>query len=299
MSTVRAALVQTCNAFEGMPARVEDLGQLAGRLDELRDANLRHLAEIVRRAAADGAGIVGLGELCTAPYFALDRDPLWLALAEDAREGPSAAAFRPLARELGVVIVAPIYEHDATTDRRYNTALVIDADGALLGRYRKAHIPDGVNERAEFHEAFYYGANDAAPYFPVFETAVGRVGVSICYDRHFPGSVASLARAGAQLVLSPAVTFGAQSRRMWELEFPVDAARNRVFIGGSNRCGAEPPWNVEYFGASYFVGPDGRLPDRSTTPELVISDLDLASLDEPDSSGWNFGRDRRPDIYTP
>ena len=106
-----------------------------------------------------------------------------------------------------------------------------------------------------------------------------------------------LARAGAQLIFSPAITFGEQSRRMWDLEFPVDAARARVFIGGLNRLGVEPPWEVEYFGASYFVGPDGVLPDLSSVDELVIADLDLASLDTADSSGWNLQRDARPDIY--
>ena len=294
---LRAALVQTRNAFADMPARTEDLHLLAGRLDEVRDANLRHNADLIRRAGAAGARVVCLGELCTAPYFALGREPLWFDLAEDALDGPTARALAPLARELGLVLIAPLFELEAATGRRYNTAVVIDADGAVLGRYRKAHIPEGSNERAEFHESYYYGRSETPPHFPVFETAVGTIGVAICYDRHFAGSVASLARAGARVIFSPAVTFGAQSRRMWDLEFPVDAARERVFIGGSNRLGSEPPWNVEFFGASYFAGPDGPLPDLSTTPELVISDLDLATLDAEDACGWNLLRDRRPDIY--
>ena len=295
--TVRAALVQTRNAYSEMPERIEDLHLLADRLDNIRAANVAHNAELIALAARAGARVACLGELFTAPYFALGRDPMWLALAEDALDGPTVRALRPVARDLGVVVIAPLFEHDASSDKRYNTAVVIDADGSVLGRYRKTHIPAGSNERAAFQETFYYGRSDVPPYFPVFETAVGTLGVSTCYDRHFAGSVASLARAGAQLIFTPAITFGAQSRRMWDLEFPVDAARNRVFIGGINRLGAEPPWDVEYFGASYFVGPDGVLPDLSPLQELVISDLDLASLEATDSSGWDLQRDARPDIY--
>jgi N-carbamoylputrescine amidase len=175
-----------------------------------------------------------------------------------------------------------------------------------LGKYRKAHIPCGANEQGEFIETFYYGRSEVPqnepseyvlgdnPYFPVFKTAVGNMGVAICYDRHFEGVVAELARAGAQMVFSPAVTFGAKSQRMWEHEFLVDACRHRVVIGGSNRSGVEKPWNQMYFGASYFAGPDGgKLRGLSTQPELAIADLDLGALDRPDQSGWDLARDAR------
>ncbi|HRB11906.1 MAG TPA: nitrilase-related carbon-nitrogen hydrolase, partial [Vicinamibacteria bacterium] len=135
-------------------------------------------------------------------------------------------------------------------------------------------------------------------FFPVFETRLVRLGVAICYDRHFEGVMSALAGNGAELVLSPAVTFGEKSRRMWDLEFPVDAARHNLYIGGSNRRGVEPPWTQEYFGASYFAGPGGVLPRiPSPTDELVIADLDLDVLRGPDPSGWNLPRDRRPTIY--
>jgi N-carbamoylputrescine amidase len=125
-----------------------------------------------------------------------------------------------------------------------------------------------------------------------------RLGVAICYDRHFEGVMSALAQNGAELVLSPAVTFGEKSRRMWDLEFPVDAARHNLYIGGSNRRGVEPPWTQDYFGASYFAGPKGVVPNvTSPTPELVIADLDLDLLGGPDSSGWNLARDLRPAIY--
>jgi beta-ureidopropionase len=298
MSLVRAAMTETKNQYADMPASVDALDQLAGKLDAVRDANLDHHEALIREAAARGARLVGLGELFPGPYFALERKDLWLGLAEDPDDGPTARRMSSLAAELELVIVAPMFEQ-TKAGRRYNTALVFDADGAKLGQYRKSHIPFGTNEQGSFVETHYYGRGDEAPFFPVFDTAIGRLGVAICYDRHFEGVMASLAANGAQVVMSPAVTFGAKSERMWEIEFEVDAARHRLFIGGSNRKGVEPPWTIEYFGRSHFVGPDGRLPDLAADhPELVISDLDVDSLSGPCSSGWDLARDRRPAIYT-
>ena len=307
---LRAAMVQTANAYADMPASMEGLGGLGTELVALRQANLVHHAELIERASQAGARVVGLGELFSAPYFALERRALWRDLAEDARTGPSVRFMAELAKRLGVVIIAPIYELDSASGRRFNTAVVIERDGEVLGSYRKNHIPVGENEIAGFSETFYYERGDGQmrqarpakihssnPYFPVFDTTVGRIGVAICYDRHFEGVMAALADAGAEVVFSPAVTFGAQSERMWPLEFAVDAARHRLYIGGSNRLGREPPFEVEYFGESHFVGPAGRLPDRSDDGRLVIADLDLASLSKTDSSGWNLPRDARPDIY--
>lgn len=298
MSLLRAAMTETKNQYADMPASVDALDQLAGKLDAVRDANLDHHETLIREAAARGARLVGLGELFPGPYFALERKDLWLGLAEDPDEGPTARRMSSLAAELELVIVAPMFEQ-TKAGRRYNTALVFDADGKKLGQYRKSHIPFGTNEQGSFVETHYYGRSDEAPFFPVFDTAIGRLGVAICYDRHFEGVMASLAANGAQVVMSPAVTFGAKSERMWEIEFEVDAARHRLFIGGSNRKGVEPPWTIEYFGRSHFVGPDGRLPDLAADhPELVISDLDVESLSGPCSSGWDLARDRRPAIYT-
>ena len=113
------------------------------------------------------------------------------------------------------------------------------------------------------------------------------------------GVMYSLASEGAELIFNPAVTFGAKSQRMWHLEFPVDAARHNVFIGGSNRKGSEPPWNQPYFGESYFCGPNGTLKNLSTHPELVIADVDLGELAKGDSSGWNLPRDIRHELYSP
>ncbi|HGG57466.1 MAG TPA: acyltransferase [Nannocystis exedens] len=238
---------------------------------------------------------------------------MWLALAEDAESGPTITAFRERARERQLILVAPIFEVEATTGRRFNTAVVIDERGEIIGKYRKTHIPEGRNEQNTFHESFYYGPSDGqlgaalglathavqSPFFPVFETSVGRIGVLICYDRHFEGVVRSLALGGAELILAPAITFGATSQRMWRLEAQVDAMRHRVWIGASNRLGSEPPWNQEFFGDSFFCGPDGPILALSSSPQgLVIADLDLGLLVADSGSGWALNRDRRPEIYT-
>ncbi len=307
--TIRVAMSETCNVYPDMPSTAGDLSVLADRLDAIRAANVAHHVDLARAAAAEGAKILGMGELFTGPYFALGHDPMWRGLAEDAITGPTVSTLRAAARDTGLILVAPIFEHDPRSGRRFNTAVVIDETGEILGRYRKTHIPVGENEQGAFCETFYYDRSNgdlgAWPrnlsrnrFFPVFETRLVRLGVAICYDRHFEGVMSALAGNGAELVLSPAVTFGEKSRRMWDLEFPVDAARHNLFIGGSNRRGVEPPWTQEYFGASYFAGPNGVIPPVApSTPELVIADLDLDLLRGPDPSGWNLASDRRPAIY--
>lgn len=306
---VVAALTQTVNAYRDMPATVAELPRLASRLDEIRAANVEHHVSLLRAAVQQGAQVVCFGELFPAPYFALGADPMWLGLAEDAATGPTVTRLREEARRSGAIVIAPIFEQDPG-GARFNTAVVIDERGDVLGTYRKTHIPFGRNEQGTFVENFYYERSDGKnrcgptnishnPYFPVFATSVGRVGVAICYDRHFEGVLWSLAREGAELVFCPSITFGQKSRRLWDLEFQVDAARHRVFIGGSNRKGSEPPWNQPYFGASHFAGPGGVLPDLSVHPELVIAALDLDELRGPDPSGWDLPRDIRHDIYSP
>lgn len=305
---VRAAMTQTRNAYPRMPGTLAELHTLAGRLDEIREANVAHHIDLMRRAADAGARIIGFGELFTAPYFALDRDPMWFGLAESAEDGPTVQSLRQAARDTGLIVMAPVYER-APDGARYNTAVFVDEYGEVLGKYRKTHIPDGSNEQGQFCEPFYYGRSTGGfargganvsnnPYFPVFQTSIGRIGAAICYDRHFDGVIPSLARNGAELIYSPAVTFGQKSQRVWRLEFATDAVRNRVFIAGSNKIGVEPPWTQPYFGDSHFVGPEGVVEAAHPVPELIVADLDLATLGGPDPSGWNLPRDYRGDIYT-
>ena len=157
---VRIALTETCNAYRSMPATRDELPTLASELEAIRAANVDHHVALAHAAARLGARLVGFGELFTAPYFALDRDPMWRGLAEDAVTGPTVTTLRQVARELDVILVAPIYELDDRTGRRFNTAVVIAETGELLGKYRKTHIPAGENEQAAFHETFYYDASD-------------------------------------------------------------------------------------------------------------------------------------------
>ena len=307
---VRVALTQTGNAYQEMPASVTELHTLAGRLDAVRTANVDHHLALLEAAAGQGCKVVAFGELFPGPYFALGADPMWLGLAEDALTGPTVTAVRAAARRLGLIVVAPIYERDDRSGKRFNTAVVIDEQGDVLGTFRKTHIPYGTNEQGSFHENVYYERSDGQnllglanvsknSYFPVWNTSVGRLGVAICYDRHFEGVMQSLAKEGAELVLSPAVTFGNKSERMWPLEFAVDAARHNLFIGGSNRKGVEPPWTQPYFGGSHFVGPNGVLTNLSTHSNLVIADVPLGELSNGDPSGWNLPRDIRYGIYSP
>lgn len=303
---VRAALTETVNAYSAMPATVAELHTLKDRLDDIRKANVDHHIDLMRQARAQGVQVICFGELFTAPYFALGTDPMWLPMAEDAQTGPTTCQLSAAARELQMIVIAPLFEMDYAQGKRYNTAVVIDEKGEYLGKFRKAHIPYGGNEQGEFHENFYYGRGDGNntpapgniskdPLFPVFQTSLGKIGVCTCYDRHFDYVVPCLARQGAELVFCPSITFGNKSERMWMVEFPTDAARHNVFIGGSNRRGVEPPWTQPYFGKSYFVGPNGHLDNLSKHPNLVVADLDLTTLSEPDPSGWNLPRDRRLD----
>jgi len=156
-ASVRIAMTQTRNAYSPMPERVEDLPRLAGQLEAIREANVAHHVALIEEAARQGARVVGLGELFTSPYFALERRDMWLPMAEDAREGPTIRTLRDVAARLGVVLIAPIYELDTETGERFNTAVIIDDDGRWCGRYRKTHIPCGTNEQGEFHETHYYG----------------------------------------------------------------------------------------------------------------------------------------------
>ncbi len=307
---LRLAMTETCNAFAAMPTNLAGLPALADRLDDVRVANVDHNVALIEAAAAAGADVVLLSEFCTAPYFALSEQAFWRGMAEDAHDGPSVRAFADAAARCGVVVVAPIYERCPRTGERHDTAVVIDTDGARLGCYRKLHVPDGTNEQASFSEAYYYSAPGEAgpiwrpernvsrhPLLPVFATAKGRIGVSICYDRHFDGVHRALARNGAELVLCPAVTFGAKSERMWWRESEVDAVRHRIFLGVSNRLGAEAPWNQPFFGQSHVMGPEGPVPCSRTVPGLVWADIDLGGLQAVDPSGWHLDRDRRDDDY--
>ncbi|MCW1821076.1 acyltransferase [Mycolicibacterium conceptionense] len=276
MTTIKAALTQVAwtGDEESMVAKHEDL---------------------TRRAAAAGAQIVCFQELFHGPYFGIVQDPKYYEYAQ-AVPGPLTERFSALAKELGVVLVLPVYEEEMP-GVYYNTAAVIDADGSYLGKYRKNHIP----HVDRFWEKFYFKPGNLG--YPVFDTAVGRVGVYICYDRHFPEGWREFGLAGAELVFNPSATKPGLSNRLWELEQPAAAANNQYFVGANNRIGTETGEfgddAVTFYGSSYFVDPRGNYVGDVASPdaeETVIRDLDL-SLVRTVRNDWQFYRDRRPESY--
>ncbi|HEU4887787.1 MAG TPA: nitrilase-related carbon-nitrogen hydrolase, partial [Thermoanaerobaculia bacterium] len=202
--------------------------------------------------------------------------------------------FQALAKEIGVVLVLPMYEIEQP-GVYYNTAAVIDADGTYLGKYRKNHIP---HVAPGFWEKFYFRPGNMG--YPVFDTQYGKVGVYICYDRHFPEGARELGLAGAEIVFNPSATVAGLSEYLWKLEQPAHAVANGYFVGAINRVGFEAPWNIgEFYGQSYFCDPRGQflaIADRDKDA-LVTAELDFDKIREVRNT-WQFFRDRRPETYS-
>jgi N-carbamoylputrescine amidase len=250
--------------------------------------------EHARTAAAQGAKIIGFQEVFNAPYFCQVQDAEHYKWAESVPDGPTVQRMRALARETGMVIVVPVYEVEQS-GFYYNTAAVIDADGTFLGKYRKHHIPQVKG----FWEKFYFKPGNLG--WPVFDTAVGRVGVYICYDRHFPEGWRALGLAGAQLVYNPSATHRGLSSYLWKLEQPAAAVANEYFIAAINRVGIEEYGENDFYGTSYFVDPRGQFVGEVASgkeEELLVRDLDLDQIGEVRQQ-WAFYRDRRPEAYGP
>lgn len=305
---VRAGLLRAPCGFE-LPRKREELASLAGSLARLRDESVERQLALLATAARLGAGLVGLGELFGSPYFPVDPDPLWRELAEDVQDGPTVRRVRDAARRWELVVVAPIYEWDALAGKRFSTAVVVDADGSLAGSYRKVHLASGAGPH-RLAEAFHYEPGDgrqsprtpanlsANPFFPVFLTAAGRVGAALGEDRRLPGTIDSLAREGAEIIVSAQASSDEEARRLWDAECLTDAGRHRVFIGAANRGGGEAPWGRHRFEQAGWYGPGGKLPDESPVRELAVSDLDLASILETPESPLRPERDSRPEAYS-
>jgi N-carbamoylputrescine amidase len=243
----------------------------------------------VREAAADGAGLVLFAELAFTRFL-----PQYPA-AGDVRElaepipGPTTDRLSALARELGVVIVPNLFERDG--DRAFDTSPVIDADGALVGRTRMVHVP----EYPCFHERQYYTPGDG--WAPVFDTAAGRIGVAICYDRHYPEYMRALGLAGADLVLVPqAGLVDEWPAGLFEAELQVPAVQNGYFVALCNRVGRED--QLDFAGESFVCGPEGRVRARAPRGEdaLLLADVDLSEAARSVGRGRLMG-DRRPELY--
>jgi N-carbamoylputrescine amidase len=276
---VRCGLVQT--ACE----------QTQGDLAAIKSASLDKHRRFIEEAGAKGVQILCLQEIFYGPYFCAEQDPKWYRSAEPI-PGPTTTWAQELAKKFQMVLIVPIYE-EAMTGVYYNTAAVIDADGTLLGRYRKNHIPHVQG----FWEKFYFKPGNLG--YPTFQTRYARVGVYICYDRHFPEGARILGLNGAEIVFNPSATVAGLSKYLWRLEQPAHAVANGYFVGAINRVGVEKPWESgTFYGSSYFVDPRGQFVAQGSEDreELVVADLDLDAIEKVRTT-WQFYRDRRPDTY--
>lgn len=264
-------------------------------IDEIKKANIDHQMKFVEEAAAQGVKILCFQEIFTTQYFCAEQQTRWYDAVEKIPDGPTVKLMQEVAKQHGMVIVVPIYEEEQT-GIYYNTAAVIDADGKYLGKYRKTHIPH-VNPG--FWEKFYFRPGNLG--YPCFDTAYARIGVYICYDRHFPEGARCLGLNGAEIVFNPSATVAGLSEYLWKLEQPAHAVANGYFVGAINRVGTEAPWNIgEFYGQSYFCDPRGQILAEGSRDqdELVVADLDMDKIREVRNT-WQFFRDRRPDLYGP
>ncbi len=262
--------------------------------ETIRQAMLEAHLPYIAEAAKKGVQVLCFQEVFTQPYFCPSQDRKWYAAAEPIPDGPTTRRLQEEARKHQMVIVVPIYE-EAMTGVYYNTAAVLDADGTYLGKYRKTHIP----QVAGFWEKFFFkpGSTD----WPVFSTRYGKIGVYICYDRHFPEGWRALALNGAEYIVNPSATVAGLSEYLWKLEQPASAVANGCYIGAINRVGWEAPWNIgEFYGQSYFVNPRGQIEAEASRDqdELLVHDMDMDLVREVRNT-WQFFRDRRPETYGP
>ena len=279
----RAALIQVACPISGN----EPVDRIKSAMIDL------HVARIAE-AAAGGAQVCCLQELFWGPYFCAEQDPRWYATAEPVPDGPTIRLMQDQARTHGMVLIVPVME-EGLGGVYYNTAAVLGPDGAYLGKYRKHHLPHCL---PGFWEKFYFKPGDLG--YPVFETPFGRIGVYICYDRHFPEGARELGLNGAEIVFNPSATVAGLSEYLWKLEQPAHAVANQYFVGAINRVGTEPPWNIgAFYGTSYFCDPRGQIVAEAARDqdEVLIVDLDL-DLIRTVRHTWQFYRDRRPESYT-
>ncbi len=295
----RAAIIQA-----SLPASVQEtLGKLsslpgttaatAAQLAGIKASIIEQHDALIQRAADRGAQVCCLQELFNSPYFGAEQDPRWYSMAEAIPDGPTIRLMRDRARKHGMVLIVPIFE-EAMTGVYYNSAAIIDHTGTYLGKYRKHHLPHCL---PGFWEKFYFTPGDGG--YPVWQTPFGKIGIYICYDRHFPEGARQLGLNGAEIVFNPSATVAGLSEYLWKIEQPAHAVANQYFVAAINRVGFEKPWNVgEFYGSSYFCGPRGQLIAQASRDkdEVLVADLDLDQILEV-RKVWQFFRDRRPETY--
>jgi N-carbamoylputrescine amidase len=281
----RAALIQASNP-------VSDTTDLA----RIKEAMVEKHLGLIKQAADKGAQITCLQEIFYGPYFCAEQQTKWYQTAERIPDGPTIRLMQGLAKKHGMAMIVPIYEVDGeVSGLYYNTAAVISHQGEYLGKYRKHHIP---HCHPGFWEKFYFTPGNLG--YPVFETPFGKIGVYICYDRHFPEGARELGLNGAEIVFNPSATVAGLSEYLWKLEQPAHAVANQYYIGAINRVGTEKPWAIgEFYGQSYFCNPRGQIISQASRDkdEVVVADLDLDMIQEVRNT-WQFYRDRRPESYT-
>jgi N-carbamoylputrescine amidase len=258
---------------------------------EIQAAMLEKHMPMIHEAGKNGVQILCLQEIFNGPYFCPGQDRRWYDAAEPV-PGPMVERFAPIAQKYQMAMVVPVYEREMA-GVYYNTAAVIDADGTYLGKYRKTHIP----QTSGFWEKYYFRPGNLG--YPTFQTRYARIGVYICYDRHFPEGARALGLNGAEIVYNPSATVAGLSQYLWKLEQPAHAVANGYFVGAINRVGTEAPWNIgKFYGTSYFVDPRGNFLATASEDkdELVVAELDLDLIEEVRRT-WQFFRDRRPDAY--
>ena len=270
------------------------------RCDGDRDANVALAERLVREAAATGARVILLPELFEMPYFCKDQRPAGFALAQPFEGHPLLARMSRLAAELGVVL--PISFFERANNAYFNSIAIIDADGRILGVYRKSHIPDGPG----YQEKYYFNPGDTG--FRVWQTRVGCIGVGICWDQWFPETARCMALMGAELLLFP-TAIGSEpqdpaldSRRHWQRVMQGHAAANMIPVVAANRVGTErgSSCTVRFYGSSFVTDNTGEIIREADTGEqaVVTARFDLDELAQA-RAAWGLFRDRRPDLYLP
>lgn len=249
-------------------------------------ANLATAARLIEEANAD---LAVLPELFATEFFASEKDPRFFDYAEPL-DGPTIRFMSEVAARTQTILVTPLFEY-APSGEFFNSAVLIGADGEVIGVYRKTHIPF-----TKSFEKFYFAPGDD---FPVFETPIGRIGILICYDRWFPEGWGRLRDAGAEIVCVPIASWrldGASEAPWWDALHRMRARENLMFVAASNRTGQEGDWG--YIGESLIVSPTGdvlaRLDETSIGGAIATIDLDLVRQSR---ARWPLLRDRRPDIY--
>lgn len=264
-----------------------------------KGANIANADRLVRRAAAQGAKLILLQELFETPYFCQDVDYKHMDLAGPVTENAAVRHFQSVARELGVVLPISVYERD--NNALYNSLAMIDADGAMLGIYRKSHIPDGPG----YHEKFYFNPGDTG--FPVWETAAGKIGAAICWDQWFPEAARILALKGADVICYPTAIGSEphdpsiQSKDHWQRTMQGHAAANLTPVVCSNRIGREVGASAEinFYGSSFIAGIDGAMVEEANQSDeaILVHSFDL-DANRRTRLNWGVFRDRRPDLYS-